>query len=96
MKLELIVSCNPIVPTKGTNAGKTMFVINGKHWSKTEPSRADTHVCLEDTTPNADGVVYVNVVGFSQDTRMSIDQKLAKLAEAKDGAYAQAYAMLLR
>jgi hypothetical protein len=94
MYLQLIQSVNPIIPSKGTNAGKQMFVINGKHWSKTEPNKTDTHVCLEDV--DVDGTTYTNVIGFSQDSRMSIESKLALLDKAKDGAYAQAYAMLLR
>lgn len=95
MKLELIQSVNPIIPTKGTNAGKQMFVINGKHWSKTEPARTDTHVCLEDTTPDSNGVVYTNVIGFSQDSRMSINEKIALLTSV-DAGYSQAIAMLLK
>ena len=95
MKLELIQSVNSIIPTKGTNAGKTMFVINGKHWSKTEPSRDETHVCLEDTAPDANGTVYTNVVGFSKDSRMSINEKIALLTSV-DAGYSQAIAMLLK
>lgn len=95
MKLELIQSVNPIIPTKGTNAGKQMFVINGKHWSKTEPARTDTHVCLEDTEPDANGKTYVNVIGFSQDSRMSINEKIALLTSV-DAGYSQAIAMLLK
>jgi hypothetical protein len=95
MKLELIQSVNPIIPTKGTNAGKQMFVINGKHWSKTEPARTDTHVCLEDTEPDDNGKTYVNVIGFSQDSRMSINEKIALLTSV-DAGYSQAIAMLLK
>lgn len=60
MKLELIQSVNPVIPSKGANAGKQMFVINGIHWSKIEPKADDTHVCLEDVdiivTPAVDAV----------------------------------------
>ena len=93
MQLELIQSVNSVIPTKGTNAGKTMFVINGKHWSKTEPTRQDTHVCLEDV--EVDGTTYVNVVGFSQDSRMSIAEKIATLTQ-HDAGYAMAIASLLK
>ncbi len=95
MKLELIQSVNSIIPAKGTNAGKQMFVINGKHWSKNEPTREDTHVCLEDTEPNETGAVYTNVVGFSKDSRMSINEKIALLTSV-DAGYSQAIAMLLK
>ena len=93
MKLELIQSVNPVIPTKGTNAGKQMFVINGKHWSKSEPSKTDTHVCLEDV--EVGDATYTNVVGFSQDARMSIQDKIAILTQ-HDAGYSQAIAMLLK
>ena len=93
MKLELIQSVNPIIPSKGSNAGKTMFVINNKHWSRTEPQRTDTHVCLEDA--EVDGKTYTNVVGFSADTRQSIQEKI-KMVTSEDAAYATAIAMLLK
>lgn len=93
MQLELIQSVNPIIPSKGTNAGKQMFVINGKHWSKTEPAKTDTHVCLEDV--EVDGKPYVNVVGFSQDSRMSIADKIKTLTQ-HDAAYSNAIALLLK
>lgn len=93
MQLELIQSVNPIIPSKGTNAGKQMFVINGKHWSKTEPSKTDTHVCLEDV--DVDGKTYTNVVGFSQDSRMTIQDKISILTQ-HDAGYSQAIAMLLK
>lgn len=95
MKLELIMSINTVVPTKGTNAGKTMYVINGKYWSKSEPKPADSHVCLEDTEPDANGKTYTNVVGFSSDTRMSITEKI-KTVTNNDAAYASAIAFLLK
>lgn len=91
--LEKIQSVNPIVPSKGTNAGKTMFVINGVHWSRTEPKREDTHVNLE--AVNVDGVDYINVIGFSMDTRMSIQDKI-KLVTEHDAAYSSAIALLLK
>ena len=93
MKLELIQSVNPVVPSTGTNAGKQMFVINGEHWSKTEPKPTDTHICLESV--EKDGKTYQNVVGFSSDTRMSVDQKI-KVLISHDAAYANAIATLLR
>jgi hypothetical protein len=93
MKLELIQSVNPVIPSKGTNAGKQMFVINGKHWSRTEPSQTDTHVCLEDV--EVEGKPYVNVVGFSQDSRMSINDKIKVLTQ-HDAGYAMAIATLLK
>ena len=96
MQLELIQSVSTIFPTKGTNAGKQMFVINGKHWSKTEPQATDTHVCLETTVAKKEGdPTYVNVVGFSKDSRMSINEKIALLTSV-DAGYSQAIAMLLK
>ena len=93
MKLEAIQSVNPVIPSKGTNAGKQMYVINGEHWSKNEPQSEDTHVCLEDV--EVDGNTYTNVVGFSRDTRMSISDKIEVLTK-HDAAYSQAIAHLLK
>jgi hypothetical protein len=97
MKLELIQSVNPVIPTKGTNAGKQMFVINGLHWSKSEPKPNDTHVCLEEvqgTGENADKK-FINVVGFSVDTRQTIESKIKTLT-SHDAAYSMAIAALLK
>ena len=102
MKLELIQSVSPIIPSKGSNAGKQMFVINAKHWSKQEPKADDTHVCLEEV-PQKDkdgkivegGATYINVVGFSKDARMSIADKIA-LVTSQEAAYSTAIAMLLK
>ncbi len=93
MNLELIQSVSSVTPTKGTNAGKPMFVINGKHWSKVEPSTADTHICLEEVTI-ADKK-YMNVIGFSQDRRMPIAEKIAMLTQ-HDAGYSLAIATLLK
>jgi hypothetical protein len=108
--LELIQSVNPVVPNNGSNAGKQMFVINGKHWSKNEPAKDDTHVCLEevqvevsaavaatDTTPAVAAVTkpYINVLGFSKDIRMSISDKIKTVVGHPEG-YSQAIAFLLK
>jgi hypothetical protein len=93
MNLEIITSVNPVVPKKGTNAGRTMFVINGKHWSRTEPSSQDTHLVLEDV--DVDGNTYTNVIGFSRDSRMDIYSKIKMLTEYEPG-YAMAIATLLK
>lgn len=93
MKLELIQSVNQVVPNKGSNAGTTMHVINGVHWSKIEPTREHTHVCLEDV--EVDGKKYTNVIGFSTDTRKTIGEKI-KLITEHDAAYSTAIAMLLK
>lgn len=103
MQLELIQSVNPIIPSKGSNAGKQMFVINGKHWAKVEPKSTDTHVCLEEaevTTPAvgdtpATTKKYLNVTGYSTDTRMTIDAKIKTLT-SYDPGYSQAIAFLLK
>lgn len=95
MKLERILCVNPVVPTKGSNAGSTMFVINGKHWSKMEPKADDTHVVLEDVVSDKDGKTYTNVTGFSKDTRMDIQAKI-KLVTEHDASYASAIALLLK
>jgi hypothetical protein len=93
MQLEAIVSVNPVIPTKGHNAGKQMFVINGKHWSKTEPTREHTHVVLEEV--EKEGKKYLNVTGFSTDTRMNIQDKI-KMITSHEAGYAQAIAFLLK
>jgi hypothetical protein len=94
MYLELIQSVNPIIPQKGSNAGKQMFVINGKHWHSIEPKAEDTHVCLQGVTLE-DGREFVNVTGFSKDSRMSIADKI-KLVTSNEAGYAQAIAFLLK
>jgi hypothetical protein len=93
MELQLIKSVNPVVPTKGTNAGRTMYVINGKFWARAEPSAQDTHVVLEDV--EVDGKTYTNVLGYSRDTRMDIQSKIKTIVEY-DAAYSAAIATLLR
>ena len=93
MTLELIQSVNPVVPTKGSNAGKQMFVINGKHWSKNEPKADDTHVCLEEV--EVDKKKYINVTGFSKDSRMTIEAKI-KMVTSHDEGYSMAIASLLK
>ena len=93
MELELIKSVNPVIPNKGSNAGKQMFVINGKYWAKAEPSTADTHVCLEEV--EVDGKTYTNVVGYSRDVRMDIQSKIGIVTQ-HDAAYSQAIAHLLK
>lgn len=93
MILELIQSVNPVVPSKGSNAGKQMFVINGKHWAKVEPKPSDTHVCLEDV--EVEGKPYTNVTGYSSDSRMSIGDKIKTLT-SYDASYSQAIAHLLK
>jgi hypothetical protein len=101
MKLELIQSVNPVVPTKGTNAGKQMFVINGKWWHNVEPKREETHVCLEDVEKEVEEggqkvkKTYTNVVGYSVDTRQTIQEKI-KMVTSYDAAYSMALASLLK
>lgn len=92
MNKELIQSVNPVIPTKGTNAGRQMYIINAKHWSRTEPKPNDTHVMLEDV--QVGDKTYTNVVGFSTDTRMSINDKIELLAANPE--IAGAVATLLR
>ena len=90
---ELIATCLPRVPAKGTNAGKQMYIVNGKHWSNVEPQVTDTHVCLQDVVVS--GVTYTNVVGFANDARMGIQDKI-KLVTGNDAGYAMAIASLLK
>lgn len=98
MIVELILSVNPVTPTKGTNAGTKMFVINGKHWSKSEPDKSDTHVCLEEVdgeTKAGKKAKFINVVGYSKDTRATIASKI-EMITAHDAAYSVAIASLLK
>lgn len=94
MNKELINSVNPVVPSKGSNAGKQMFVINGKYWSKIEPKTTDTHVVLEDVEVEGKGT-FTNVVGYSVDTRMPIADKIKTLTQ-HDASYSNAIAFLLK
>lgn len=91
---ELINSVNPVVPSKGSNAGKQMFVINGKHWSKIEPKTTDTHVCLEEVEVEGKGK-FINVIGYSNEVRMALADKI-KIVTSNDAAYSNAIALLLK
>lgn len=97
MQLELIQSVNPVTPNKGSNAGKPMFIINGKLWAKTEPAKDDTHVCTEIVQgegANA-GKSFTNVIGYSKDIRMSVNDKIA-LVLAHPAEYSVAIGTLLK
>lgn len=93
----LIESVTSAVPSKGTNAGRTMYVINGNLWSRNEPDREHTHVITEKVTKGsgANKKTYTNVVGFTNDTRMPIKDKI-KTVTSEDAAYSMAIATLLR
>jgi hypothetical protein len=99
IKTEIIRTCVEIIPRSGSNAGKQMYLINGKHWSRHAP--ADTHntIVLEYTEwTSADNTIGggFNVVGFNTDSRtLTIDEKIGKLT-AHDAAYSQALAFLLK
>jgi hypothetical protein len=93
MEKELISTCQPVVPSKGSNAGKQMYVINGKYWAKAQPTLADTHVVTEKVEVN--GKEYTNVIGYSADIRMTIQDKIA-LVTKQDAGYSVAIATLLR
>ncbi len=97
MKSEVIISVNPVIPSKGTDSGKQMYLINGTHWSKQKPEDTDTHVVLEEVQGEGEyeGKTFINVVGFSKDIRMSIADKIALIKE-HDASYSTAIAMLLK
>lgn len=92
---ELIINtCVEIIPTKGSNRGRQMYVINGEHWSRHKPA-ADQNVCVLQYT-TWDGGSGWNVVGFKNDARsMTIDEKINKLMSV-DAAYQTGIAMLLK
>lgn len=90
---ELIESIQPNVPSKGSNAGKQMYIINGKYWSRTEPKASDTHVCLQEAILG--DKTFLNVTGFTTDTRMSLQDKIAVLT-GNDAAFSMAIAHLLK
>jgi hypothetical protein len=94
LRTESIMTCVEVIPNKGGNAGKIMYVINGKHWSRTKPADTDNVVVLEYfVTETASGW---NVNGFNNDARtLSVDQKIAKVT-SHDAAYSNAIALLLR
>ena len=96
MTKELIQSVASVIPSKGTNAGKTMCFINGKYWSKQFPKDNETHVVLEEVPNPKDATKpFTNVTGFSNDTRMTIADKIALLKD-NDPALAMAIAHLLK
>ena len=93
MKKELITAVTTVVPKQGSNAGKKMCLINEVHWSVVEPKADDTHIVVQDVTIK--GKKYVNVIGFSRDTRLTIDAK-KELLQSVPAAYADALALLLK
>lgn len=99
IKTEMINTCVEIIPTKGSNAGRQMYLINGKHWSRHAPGETHNTIVLEFTTwTNGDGTLGTgyNVVGFNTDSRtLSIDQKISKITSF-DASYSQALAILLK
>lgn len=88
----IITSVKTVVPTKGPNAGKTMFLINGDLWSSVEPGVNDTFVYFSDV--EKDGKVYRNCDGFGAE-RLTISDKIATLTQ-HDAAYSSAIALLLK
>lgn len=94
MNKELIQSVTSATPSKGSNAGKLMFVINAKYWSSVEPKASETHVCLTDVVAK-DGKTYTNVAGYSRDTCMTIADKI-KTITGHDASYSNAIALLLK
>ena len=88
----IISSVKSVVPTKGPNAGKTMFLINGDLWSQVEPGPNDTFVFFSDV--EKDGKTYRNIDGFGAE-RLSITEKIAALTQY-DAAYSAAIAVLLK
>lgn len=95
---ELIRSVNPVIPNKGKNAGRQMFVINGTLWARQEPNPNDTHVVINDVVAkNAAGVdtTYKNVVGYTKDTRLDINSKISMLKSA-GAEFQTGVAMLLK
>lgn len=102
MNKVLIESVNEIVPKSGSNAGRTMYVINGKLWSRVMPKDNDTHIITEEVeVDNADPAStepkrkFTNVVGFSNEIRMSVTDKIALIVK-QDAGYSLAIASLLR
>jgi hypothetical protein len=94
LRSETIATCVEVIPSKGSNAGKLMYVINGKHWSRHKPADTDNTVVLEFST--WDGGSGWNVLGFNLDARtMTIDQKIAKVTSF-DASYSNAIALLLK
>ena len=93
MNKELISTVQELTPKKGTNAGKKMYLVNGTHWVKSGPTNVDTHICTEEVTK--DGKTYTNVVGFSTDTRMLVQDKLSIII-SNPAEYSQALAHLLK
>lgn len=99
IKTEIIRTCVEIIPRSGSNAGKQMHLINGKHWSRHAPAETHNTIVLEYAEwTNADNTIGggFNVVGFNTDSRtLTIDEKIGKVT-AHDAAYSQALAILLR
>jgi hypothetical protein len=99
IRTESIATCVAIIPSTGSNAGRQMYVINGKHWSRHEPLPTHNTVVLRyDTWKGKDGsaqfgwsVAGTNVDAFS----LTIDQKIAKVV-SHDASYSQSIALLLK
>ena len=100
IRTEHIASWVGVIPTSGTNAGKQMYVINGKHWSRHQPDPSHNTVVLEyvswkDKRTGLDAYGW-NVMGTNVDSlAMSAVQKVALITQ-HDIGYAQAIAYLLK
>jgi hypothetical protein len=100
LRTESIATCIAVIPTAGSNAGKQMYVINGKHWSRHEPLPTHNTVVLEyvtwkDKRTGLDAFGW-NVAGTNVDAfSLTIDQKIAKVV-SHDASYSQAIALLLK
>ena len=93
-----IESVNEVTPSKGSNAGRKMYVINGEYWSRVEPRRDDVFVCIADVeATGSDGKkhTYTNVVGFEGEERLTKSEKIEMLL-SHDASYQQGIAMLLK
>ena len=100
VRMEHIRTCVPIIPNKGTNAGRQMFLVNGEYWLRHEPNPTHNTIVLTygswvDKTTGEERFGW-NVSGTNTDaSMMSIDQKIAKITSV-DAAYSNALALLMR
>ena len=96
MKKVLIQTVVSRTPSKGTNAGIPMYIINDEFWSRDEPKPTDTHVVLKEVAGEGvhEGKTFTNVTGFANDSRMSVDSKIKLLSDNPE--IANAIATLLR
>lgn len=78
MKKIKIEFTETVIPTKGSNAGREMCVINDEYWSRTAPKPGQIFMFLKDV--EVDGVTYENIAGFGAEN-LTYEEKIKIVAK---------------